>query len=47
MESYMHTLAHAVPVMFDSPYSQTLYARAATLERNGDTWFQVQSPLRK
>jgi hypothetical protein len=39
----VRTLAHTVPLMLDSPYSQTLYARTAILGRYGDTWFQVQS----
>ena len=37
------TLGHPVPPMMDSPYSRTLYARAAILGRDGDTWFRVRS----
>ncbi len=36
-------LGHPVPLMLDSPYNQTLYARIAILGRYGDTWFQVRS----
>jgi len=39
----VRTLAHPVPLMLDSPYKQTLYARIAILGRYGDTWFQVRS----
>ena len=33
----VRTLAHPVPLMLDSPYSQTLHARTAILGRYGDT----------
>ena len=39
----VRTLAHPVPLMLDSPCSQTPHARIAILGRDGDTWFQVQS----
>ena len=39
----VRTLAHPVPLMVDSPYKRTLYARTAILGRYGDTWFQVRS----
>ena len=39
----VRTLAHPVPLMMDSPCSQTLRARTAILGRYGDTWFQVRS----
>jgi hypothetical protein len=42
-DPYVRTLAHTVPLMLDSPYSQTLYARTAILGRYGDTWFRVRS----
>ena len=35
-DPYVHTLAHTVPLMMDSPYSK-LYARIAILGRDGDT----------
>ena len=38
----VHTLAHPVPLMVDSPYKRTLYARTAILGRDGDTSFRVQ-----
>ncbi len=38
----VHTLAHTVPLMMDSPCSK-LHARTAILGRYGDTFFQVQS----
>ena len=38
----VHTLAHTVPLMMDSPCSK-LQARTAILGRNVDTWFRARS----